>query len=421
MSAPNRQLWMFCLFPAITMSLGWGLRGFIGGGPLGAMIPGAMVAMALCLLLGRGDSSSGLIAAFGAIGVGFGGEMTYGQTVGFIIAPKTYLWGLAGLTLKGAVWGLLGGTVLGTALVESRFTRARIVAALASIVVGAYAGWRWINQPKLIYFSDPVNKPRPEIWAGLLLGALLFLVCLRMAGDVRIPAGFALAGFIGGGVGFGLGGTLMSLGMNQPDLQRWPWWKVMELVFGFCFGLALGLFAWYRRRELSDNEPEAGTERAPHPWPLLAGSAAVAASLMLAESRLPLRFSYALAGSVLMAGLLVARSLTWQVSVAATFTYAAIDSAEYYADERKLGGTSIAWAIALVASVGLAALLVLRQRQGKSMLAWSFLWLTWTCVAVSWVKAMLHPDPVAGLPVEVTFTIAALLLSWMAARAAARG
>ena len=31
----------FCFAAAVTMSLGWGLRGFIGGGPLGAMIPGA--------------------------------------------------------------------------------------------------------------------------------------------------------------------------------------------------------------------------------------------------------------------------------------------------------------------------------------------------------------------------------------------
>ena len=30
---------MSLLLPAVAMMLGWGLRGFIGGGPLGAMIP----------------------------------------------------------------------------------------------------------------------------------------------------------------------------------------------------------------------------------------------------------------------------------------------------------------------------------------------------------------------------------------------
>ena len=37
----------FILFPALAMSVAWGFRGFIGGGPLGAMIPGALAALAL--------------------------------------------------------------------------------------------------------------------------------------------------------------------------------------------------------------------------------------------------------------------------------------------------------------------------------------------------------------------------------------
>jgi hypothetical protein len=34
------------------MLLGWGLRGYIGGDPDGALIPGVLVALSLCLLLG---------------------------------------------------------------------------------------------------------------------------------------------------------------------------------------------------------------------------------------------------------------------------------------------------------------------------------------------------------------------------------
>jgi hypothetical protein len=407
---------MFCLFPALTMSLGWGLRGFIGGGPLGAMIPGALVALALCMLLGRDAPSSGLIAAFGAIGVGFGGEMTYGQTVGFIIKPETYAWGLTGLTLKGAVWGLLGGAVLGTALVERRFTRTWIAVALASIVAGTFAGWKWINQPKLLYFSDPVNKPRAEIWAGLLLGALLFLACLRLAGDARIPAGFALAGFISGGIGFGLGGTLMMLGMHQPYLQRWnPWWKLMEMVFGFCFGLGLGLFAWRRRQELSAVEPAGAIARAPRFWLLIAGAAVVAADLFLVESNARLRYSYVVAGVLVLAALLVVRSLAWQVAVTATYFSAALDSVNFYSRIRKLGDPTAGWGLAIATSLLFAFLLALRQRQAKPLLRWSYLWLTWACVAVSWIKLLLHPDPVIGVPVEITFTLAALLLTWITA------
>jgi len=48
------------------MSLGWGLRGSIGGGSLGAMIPGAMIGLVICLLLNR-HADAGLIASFAAI------------------------------------------------------------------------------------------------------------------------------------------------------------------------------------------------------------------------------------------------------------------------------------------------------------------------------------------------------------------
>ena len=71
------------------MSLGWGLRGYIGGGPLGAMIPGALVALCLCLLADRDGEDAAVIAAFGAVGVGFGGQETYGQTIGLAFDPAT--------------------------------------------------------------------------------------------------------------------------------------------------------------------------------------------------------------------------------------------------------------------------------------------------------------------------------------------
>ena len=59
------------LLPAVAMALGWGLRGYIGGGPLGAMIPGAMVALALCLLLKRDAATTAVVTALAAVGVGF--------------------------------------------------------------------------------------------------------------------------------------------------------------------------------------------------------------------------------------------------------------------------------------------------------------------------------------------------------------
>ena len=50
-SINKSALFRFIMFPAVAMMLGWGLRGYIGGGPFGAMIPGAMVAISLSMLL----------------------------------------------------------------------------------------------------------------------------------------------------------------------------------------------------------------------------------------------------------------------------------------------------------------------------------------------------------------------------------
>jgi len=98
----TRPAWYWCVLGTVAMSLGWGLRGSIGGGSLGAMIPGAMIGLVLCLLLNR-HSDAGLIAAFAAIGVGFGGQETYGQTVGLSLQPETFWWAILGFVIAGGV------------------------------------------------------------------------------------------------------------------------------------------------------------------------------------------------------------------------------------------------------------------------------------------------------------------------------
>ena len=228
---PTRPLWHWCLLGAIAMSLGWGLRGSIGGGSLGAMIPGAMIGLVLCLLLNR-HSDAALIAAFAAIGVGFGGQETYGQTVGLSLQPETFWWAILGFVIKGAVWGLLGGAFIGIALDRHRYTTAQLLAGFGIMVLGTWLGWQYLNSPKLIYFSNRFDRPREELWAGLWLGGLLLLAWLRS----RVPSLFALYGAIGGGIGFGVGASLQPTGQgglgrhaarlvegHGADVRRAPW------------------------------------------------------------------------------------------------------------------------------------------------------------------------------------------------------
>jgi hypothetical protein len=156
------------LFPAIAMLLGWGLRGYIGGGPFGALIPGVYVALSLTLLLGYTREAAAMAALFGAIGVGYGGNMTYGQTLGFLRDSDTVYWGLLGCLVKGGVWGLLGGAVLGVGLTRHQYDRKTIAIAFIITILAFYVGVKLINEPKLIYFSNRLDKPRDESWAGLV-------------------------------------------------------------------------------------------------------------------------------------------------------------------------------------------------------------------------------------------------------------
>jgi hypothetical protein len=184
------------------------------------MIPGAMVAMVLCLLLRRDGYDAGVIAAFGAVGIGFGGEMTYGQTIGLTLQSETRWWGLLGLFVKGAVWGLVGGAVLGLGFVREQYHRRELMIGFVLIIAGVFAGWKLVNEPKLIYFSNLFDRPRSEIWAGFLIGGMLLLGWLCWRRQSRVPLAFAFAGLVGGGAGFFLGGCLQAWGRSSGLHRR---------------------------------------------------------------------------------------------------------------------------------------------------------------------------------------------------------
>jgi hypothetical protein len=295
-SAPI-PLWRWLAFPTAAMSLGWALRGFIGGGPLGAMIPGAMTALALCLLLRR-QSGSAFIAACGAVGIGFGGEMTYGQTVGLSFQPETYWWALTGFAIKGGAWGLLGGAVLGASFTPIRHKAKDLAIAFPLLPAGAWIGWKLLNEPKLIYFSHPTDKPRPEIWAGLLCGALLFLAWLAWRGAAALPARFALWGALGGSLGFAGGAAIQVWGKQTFGEFPLGWWKVMELTFGALLGLACGWCAWTNRQTLAQPGPEPAAPTSL--WRSTAWAAAAIAIGIGLEYGLKTRFNYVISGTFLL-------------------------------------------------------------------------------------------------------------------------
>lgn len=428
-NSPQVRASTFIVFPAIAMLLGWGLRGYIGGGPFGALIPGAFVALSLSLVFGHDKRTAGVVAMFGAIGIGYGGDMTYGQTLGFLRDPSTVWWGLLGVSVKGAVWGLLGGAVLAVGLTRRAYSTQKTIVALILTVAAFYLGWKLVNEPKLIYFSDPVNKPRDESWAGLLFAALVFIGFLRAgisSPAASLPIRFAFWGAIGGALGFGGGSLWMVFGPQWPVDQRWfGWWKFMEFSFGLIFGAFLGLAAWRNRVAIASAPREPADTR--HSYlPVIALAIFVAVAFigmewtvnMLTERAVisgrwyaPLLVDLArLVGAfVTFAAISVAIGLrsvhaAWQIAVTLTFFHTVYDLVgDLSGPEPGLGFALPQNAVLyiLLGATGLMALITALIELMPRAIAAMYLVLMWSCYAVASVRTFANKAiyvPAEGQP-----------------------
>jgi hypothetical protein len=448
--------WMYILFPAIAMMLGWGLRGHIGGGPFGAMIPGAMVALSLCILLELPASISSIIVVFGVVGIGLGGEMTYGQTLGFLRNPETVWWGILATTLKGAVWGLLGGVVLSVGFIFQNLPKKTIIVALLIMMGGMLLGFKVVNEPMLIYFSDPAN-PRSESWAALLFGAIALLVYLKFRTskeDFLIVTRFSIWGLIGGGLGFGLGGLWMVMGSRMPEgIVFHAWWKAMEFTFGLLLGAFLGFAAWLSRKKLKANSTKTGLNEnysfrtsyielgigiltgilifALLPFSLEPFAEAANNSesifMMGLGAVAMILVNYAFYGLILIAVALNFPKVAWQIGITLTFCHTVIDLADDHLIEY-LADSVFASVLTILLATILVGILV-AYYQGKTNKIRSMLMiLTWSTVFISTFKIIFYPQKMnlTGLSfnqiifglfvVDIAFLVFAIAVTWITLR-----
>ena len=302
-------LWKPVLFATLAGGMGWGIRGQYGH-ETGAMIAGLLIGLVLTLLFcPRANSLTVARAvALGTVAIGFGGSMTYGQTVGLthdapLIGNWAALrWGMLGLAIKGGLWIGFAGVFFGMGLGGVKYRARELFFLMLGLLALSFVGNWVVNSPfdpankvlPRIYFSDDwrwepgaLLKPRREVWGGLLfalIGLLGYTLVVR--GDT-LAHNLGLWAVVGGALGFPLGQCLQAFHAWNPDIFRggfWVtlgphmnWWNHMETTFGATMGAVLGLGLWLNRRhiavsELSNGGNEANTSQALRPaveWLLL--------------------------------------------------------------------------------------------------------------------------------------------------------
>ncbi|MDP4286071.1 MAG: hypothetical protein Q8891_16800 [Bacteroidota bacterium] len=407
--------WFFILFPAVSMLLGWGLRGFIGGGPYGAMIPGAMVMLAICMLLDIPFTFAAVAVVFGTVGIGMGGEMTYGQTLGFLRHTDIIWWGTCGTSLKGGVWGLLSGIFVGLGLVYKQIKPKIIIVGLFLFLIGFIIGLKLINDPRILYFSDPFNKPRAESWGGLLFAGIALLAYLKVKispEEFRLIFRFAFYGLIGGALGFGLGGLWLAVGaLYGANFFIVDWWKMMEFSFGFIMGGFLGYAAWLTRNFKVDNNKVAGFMTGsltkelfiaciagffiylavPALEPFVeAGSNGdwVHAGALATIGRVVV--SYTFLGSLLIMIALRWPYVAFQIAVMLTFSHTVIDLVTDKGLFPELQSSSLIIGLIIVVASLFISLMVAKLQRKKLVLKSMFLLLVWSTMAVAIIRMLIH-------------------------------
>ena len=229
---PNPPLWLVMLTTAMAGGMGWGIRGQYGH-ETGAMIAGVLVSLVLVFLFCPGNSSIHVIraAALGTIAMGFGGSITYGQTIGLshdtaLIGNWAALrWGMLGLAIKGGVWIGFAGFFLGLGLGGKRYRPFEMFLLVLGMLTTVVVGWWLFNSPHdpenkrlpFLYFSDHWKwepgvefKSRPEIWGGLWCALLTGILYATLAKGDRLARNLALWGILGGALGFPLGQSLQA-------------------------------------------------------------------------------------------------------------------------------------------------------------------------------------------------------------------
>ncbi len=307
------------LFAGVAMSLGWGIRGNFGH-ETGAMIPGALIGLAICLISGREDwlKRWPFFGILGAVGWAFGGQMSYGIVIGYTRAADfvSVAYGYSGLFLIGGLWGAVGAGFLMLAVLWKRDELVELIPPFLAVIVAwliedALFMSLWGDvEPDAVYYFDtdwfaPVaalaalllftafqwkishavsfmlhltlgwivgllvfvtllgwhlSPPRSDNWAGmvgLFAGLLIFFIRNKLTSAIWA----SLLAFWFSGIAFSTGDLFQTLG-SATGISL-DWWKVMEQSFGLIMGMGVAWIFLKLRTAL----PALEESSTPSKWP----------------------------------------------------------------------------------------------------------------------------------------------------------
>jgi len=237
----NKKQWISILIVAMSLATAWAVRGQFGH-EQGAAWAGAIGGLALVLVSNRKDwyNKMILVALASAIGWGAGGMISYGVVVGYGRADNfiNSFYGLAMLFVIGALFGLLGGGLVGLTLDSTKKNRVKWGSLIAQMTAGGIISYFFL----VGQIGIKMTPPRSEAWAicfGAGLAMLWYMAREKRNSAIRV----AIFAALGSGFGFAFGNFLQIVG-NVLEIN-FNMWNVMEYSIGFFggAGMAYGVFS----------------------------------------------------------------------------------------------------------------------------------------------------------------------------------
>lgn len=240
-------------------SYAWGMRGTTIGGEKGAMLPGAIIGSLLALFSGIliVQENFYIFSALGAIGMYFGGCMTYGETLSFSMSARPAVdlkKGLKALMLKGFLWFSVFGAIFSTGVnaVCRAYSIYELIIIFTLAPVLALVGLKIFNRPinnnEVVYPKYYFSKTRKEYW-GAMVGILCSLFIINLIKLNAYSLVFTLVCGLFGGIGWGIAqGLQIYIRHYAPESSFklikklsengfFDSWKAMECTLGAIGGL----------------------------------------------------------------------------------------------------------------------------------------------------------------------------------------